>query len=178
VNYHKPTTPFELENLINSHQHLECECGVVSKCTVESVGRDLYDAQLSYWGEYKYSLEECIQWEYDLFILQTLKGSRMEYTCVQELQSILGEDYHVHHTDLYVDEELRVDLEVRRKNKILAGVQVKPSSYSNTREEVQYMNNKKNRKYPHPVFYVFYDYESETFSLDNLVVALRLWWLL
>lgn len=74
IRAHQPGSRQEVEDLIAWHALNRCECGIVSQGNVETFGRNLYNAQQEFWGEYKYSLKEYIQWEYDLFITQSLKG--------------------------------------------------------------------------------------------------------
>ncbi len=76
LKYHKPTSEHELCLLIENHITEKCECGVKSKGTVEDFGKTLYEKQIDEWGEYKFSLEDCIKFEYDLFIRQTLRHSK------------------------------------------------------------------------------------------------------
>jgi len=76
LKYHKPTSEHELCLLIENHITEKCECGVKSKGTVEDFGKTLFEKQIDEWGEYKFSLEDCIKFEYDLFIRQTLRHSK------------------------------------------------------------------------------------------------------
>jgi len=163
VKAHNPKSAEELERLIAVHVDGKCKCGVVSRGTVQDFGRNLYHAQKKYWGEYRFSLQQCIQWEYDLFILQTLKGKTMEHECVAQLNNILGEQFDVKFTSRYIDEEIRVDLEICKENQIVAGIQVKPSSYNQVRKNVHTFNELANQKFGRPVFFAFYDYDSEKF---------------
>lgn len=161
VKAHKPKSTEELEKLIADHVGVKCSCGIVSKGTIQDFGRNLYEAQRQYWGEYRFSLQECTQWEYDLFILQMLKGNLMEDKCKEKIQKLLNNDLIISDASKYIDEELRVDLEISKMSTPIAGIQVKPSSYHNVRQNIQSFNANANEKYGKPVFYVFYDYESE-----------------
>jgi len=78
IKVHKPKSKEELVTLIKEHFIKKCECGIVSKGTIEDFGQNLYDAQLPMWGEHKYTLQECITWEYHLFVTQSLKGDLIE----------------------------------------------------------------------------------------------------
>lgn len=78
IKEHKPKSKEELVTLIKNHYLYRCDCGIKSKGTIEDFGRNLYVSQLSEWGKYKHSLEECINWEYNLFVVQSLKGNTME----------------------------------------------------------------------------------------------------
>ena len=85
IRSHNPKSKEELLELIKWHSENTCECGVVSQGTVESFGKNLYDSQIKYWGEIRYSLKDCIKWEYDLFIVQSLKGDIIERKAIIEL---------------------------------------------------------------------------------------------
>ena len=89
INTHKPKSYAELETLIEYHHLNDCPCGIKSQGSVYDFGKNLYDAQIPFWGEYKFTLEECIQWEYDLFIINSLKGNKMEDKAIVELRNKL-----------------------------------------------------------------------------------------
>ena len=78
IRVHQPKSRGELVGLIGQHCRGDCACGVKSRGSVYDFGKNLYHAQLKYWGEYRYTMQECIQWEYDLFIVQSLKGNTLE----------------------------------------------------------------------------------------------------
>ncbi len=169
IKVHKPKSKEELVNLIKDHSIKKCECGIVSKGTIEDFGKNLYDAQLPMWGEHKYTLQECITWEYHLFVTQSLKGNYIENKAKdilsKELKGLSIED-----VDNYYDEELRIDLEIKKSEKTIAGIQVKPSSYMKVRKEVQFMNQHRNELVDYPVFYLYYDYDSENFLNLSFVI--------
>ena len=174
VNAHKPKSAWELERLIAEHVNGNCSCGIVSQGTVEDFGRNLYEAQKTHWDNYKYTLEECVQWEYNLFVIQTLKGSAMESICLKHLQNLLGYQFEIKVTNNYVDENLRVDLEVFKNSNLIAGIQVKPTSYHHTRQGIQTFNETANTQYGKPVIYLFYDYNTEKFvNLQGAVKKLQ-----
>jgi len=63
-----------------------------------------------------------------------------------------------------------VDLQIFYKNILIAGIQVKPSSFLNMRENVSEFNKNTNKAYEKPVFYVYYDYDTERFlNLENTI---------
>src|SRR4051812_43559010 len=74
IRAHQPKSKDELVELIKAHHQTICECGIVSQGSVQDFGTNLYKSQMNYWGQIRYSLEECLQWEYDLFVVQSLKG--------------------------------------------------------------------------------------------------------
>lgn len=171
MKFHDPQTPEELEELIANHQEPGCPCGIVSKGTVQDFGRNLYNSQQEYWGEYKFTLEECVQWEYDLFIGHTFTGVRMEKLAYFMIQDKLGDPYRVEFANQKVDEDFRVDLEVYFHGVVIAGVQVKPESYKKSRRSVQEYNKIANKRYGKPVFYVYYDYGAgNLLNLDSVLV--------
>lgn len=91
IRFHKPKTRDELYDLITFHCEEMCSCGIKSQGTIEDFGRNLYNAQDKFWGEKRFSLKECIQWEYDLFVSQSLKGNRIEKMAVKELSMKMKE---------------------------------------------------------------------------------------
>lgn len=168
IGEHNPNSHQELVELIEEHiRGAEC-CNVVSQGTVEDFGKNLYEAQEEFWGEKKYTLEECVEWEYDLFISQSLKGNTMERKAISKLEQKLDDigDFEFEESNEIVDNEYRIDIEIKSQDTIVAGIQVKPNSYSNMRSEVKYRNKSANKKYEGEVFYLFYDYDSEKF--DNI----------
>lgn len=169
IKVHKPRTRRELKDLIEYHYTHKCDCGIRSKGTVEDFGRNLYDSQLKYWGEYKFSLEECIQWEYDLFITNSLKGAYMEGEAVRVLSDVLPSIFTVKGVTGCVDVNFRVDIEVRWCGFLVLGVQVKPESYDFMEDEVRCVNSILNSKYPVQVRYLYYDDEGVFLNVDDVV---------
>lgn len=112
IKVHNPKSKEELVELIKSHYENKCTCGVVSKGTVESFGQNLYNAQLNYWGEYRFSLQQCIQWEYDLFVVQSLKGGGVEKSALEKLYTV--SDYSFEEAEGFLDEELRIDIVIKK----------------------------------------------------------------
>lgn len=162
IRAHNPKSASELEELIADHVNQNCDCCIVSKGTVGDFGRNLYAAQEKYWGAYRFSLKECVQWEYDLFVLQMLKGNTMEEKCHAALSHLLGDTYSIRNTSRYIDEEFRVDLEVTVEQKVIAGVQVKPESFEKVRSSIKEFSKTLNEKFGKPVFYIVYNYAEET----------------
>ena len=72
----------------------------------------------------------------------------------------------------YFDEEIRFDLEIKKDNKLIAGIQVKPSSYHFIRKNVKKMNKHRNSLVKFPIFYLYYNYESEEFVNIDKVISL------
>ena len=156
IRFHQPKTRGELVELIKYHYLRDCGCGVKSRGTVYDFGKNLYRAQLKYWGEYRYSMQQCIQWEYDLFIVQSLKGDTLEKKAARLLAERLP-DFSIAEVNGYLDEELRIDLVVKNDDIDLCGIQVKPKTFMHMRSEVILFNRTANEKWGKPVFYLFYD---------------------
>ncbi len=172
IKVHKPKSKEELVELIKYHFENDCECGIKSKGTVEDFGKNLFNAQKTYWGENRYSLKDCIQWEYDLFVVQSLKGGIVEKKAAAELNNLLS--YHsVSEAKGYLDEELRIDLIVTENDEESCGIQVKPTTFRQMRSEVITFNLEANKKWDKPVYYLYYD-ENENFeNLDELVKIIK-----
>ncbi|HYE54779.1 MAG TPA: MjaI family restriction endonuclease [Chitinophagaceae bacterium] len=168
IRAHEPKSKEELVELIKLHHTTKCKCGIRSQGTVEDFGRNLYNSQLSYWGEYRFSLQECIQWEYDLFVVQSLKGGLMEKKAISELQKAIPQKRFVE-ADAYIDEEMRVDIVVRSDNQDIAGIQVKPLTFKLMRKEVIDFNRAANNSWTKPVLYLYYDSDEEFVNIPQLV---------
>lgn len=168
IRAHNPKSKEELVELIKWHSEHSCSCGIVSHGTVELFGKNLYDAQKKHWGEHRYSLQECIQWEYDLFVVQSLKGNLVEKKAVSELSCLLN-SYVFEEAEGFVDEELRIDIVIKKEHKEVGGIQVKPETFKMMRREVITFNREANKKWKKPVFYLFYNAKEEFINISNLV---------
>ncbi len=168
IKAHKPKSKDELVELIKWHTENKCECGVVSQGTVESFGKNLYNAQTHYWGKIKYSLQECIQWEYDLFVVQSLKGGIVEKKAIEHLQKMLT-SYSFEEAEGFLDEELRIDIIINKNNEEVGGIQVKPATFKLMRREIISFNKNANQKWGKPVLYLFYDDKEEFVNLSELI---------
>lgn len=170
IRQHQPRSKDELVELIRFHFENDCPCGIRSQGTVEDFGKNLFAAQLTEWGLARYTLQECIQWEYDLFILQSLKGTRVETCALEKLRPVL-DVLHLTVAEAlgYVDEELRIDLVVSKNGEPLCGIQVKPLTFNKMRRGVIDFNKNANARWDRPVFYLFYD-DGENFSnLEEII---------
>lgn len=166
IRAHNPKSKEELVELISSHSKSKCKCGVISKGSVYDFGKKLFKAQQGYWKEEKFTLQECIQWEYDLFVIQSLKGGSIEKKAIKELSALY--DYQFAESDGYVDEELRIDIIIKDAGAELAGVQVKPASFKHMRSEIITFNIDANKKWGKPVFYLYYDNKEEFVNLREI----------
>lgn len=172
IKAHQPKSKDALVQLIADHSINSCDCGVKSCGTVESFGKNLYESQISYWNEYRYSLKECIQWEYDLFVVQSLKGGIIEKRAIKELNE-QSEKYHFEEATGFVDEELRIDILVKKEGTEIAGIQVKPLTYKRMRKEVITFNTDANRKWGKPVFYLYYKEDESFANLDEVLISIE-----
>lgn len=169
IKTHNPKSKNELKDLIEYHFMNKCDCGIRSKGTVEDFGKNLYDAQLEYWGEYKFSLEECIKWEYDLFITNSLKGACMEDKAVEVLREVLPSIFTVNVVQNIVDVNFRVDIEIKWCGLLVLGIQVKPESYEFMEDDIKSINKVLNSKYPVNVKYLFYNSEGVFVNIEDVV---------
>jgi hypothetical protein len=172
IKIHQPKSKEALVQLIEYHYKNECKCGVVSKGTIEMFGGNLYEAQIKHWGEYRYSLKECIQWEYDLFVVNSLRGGRIEKTAIKYLEDNLT-NFVVTEAEGYVDEELRVDIIISKNDLQIAGIQVKPLTFKLMRKEVILFNKTANVKWGKPVFYLYYNRQDEFTNFENVIAELK-----
>ena len=168
INTHQPRTAYELEKLIEYHHTHDCPCGIKSKGTVYDFGKNLYESQKYYFKDYLFTLEECMQWEYDLFITNSLKGNNMEKQAMEMLENGLPDEYHVRKSHRLIDEKCNVDLEIVKDDKTLVGVQVKPVSYNYTDQEVKDINKTKNSNYKYDVIYLYYDDEGTIINAEDI----------
>lgn len=172
IKNHHPQSKDELVDLIKYHYENDCDCGIKSQGTIEDFGKNLYDAQESFWGEKKFSLRECIQWEYNLFVINSLHGGIMEKKAIKELDNTLI-GYQVNEAEGYLDEDLRIDLVVNTNEAEVCGIQVKPSTFLHIRQEVITFNKEANEKWDKPVFYLYYD-KSENFeNIDEVIEKIK-----
>ena len=172
IRVHKPKSKEELAELIKFHFENDCECGIKSKGSVEDFGKNLFNSQKAYWGENRFSLKECIQWEYDLFVVQSLKGGIVEKKAVKKLNDLLS-DYLVSEAEGYLDEERRIDLIVTEKGNEICGIQVKPSTFRLIRREVITFNLEANKKWDKPVYYLYYDEDENFENLEELIEVIK-----
>lgn len=168
INTHHPKSYDELEQLIEYHYLNDCYCGIKSKGTVYDFGRNLYESQILYFNDYLFTLEECVQWEYDLFIVNSLKGNMMEKLARNEVRKAISPRCKVEKTGRVVDEEYRIDLEIMRDGEVLLGVQVKPYTYKFMNDYVKNSNVVRNSSYGYDVFYLYYDEDGTFVNVDDI----------
>ena len=66
---------------------------------------------------------------------------------MNELKEKLSNIFDVISAERIVDEEYRVDIEIKKDNEVIMGIQVKPSSYKYMRDEVKNFNSIRNANY-------------------------------
>lgn len=172
IKVHRPKSKEELCELIKRHFESDCYCGVKSQGTVEDFGKNLFNAQILEWGETKFSLTECIQWEYDLFVLQSLKGTLVENKAITELKKILP-GFDIEEAEGFIDEELRIDLIISKDKQKLCGIQVKPYTFNMVRESVIEYNKKANQRWDRVVHYLYYDQNEDFINLNEIVTKIK-----
>jgi hypothetical protein len=168
IKAHNPKSKDELSELIKFHYESNCDCNIKSQGTIEDFGKNLYDVQQQEWGEYRHSLQDCIQWEYDLFVVQSLKGTLVEDNALSALTELLP-DFQVEKAEGYVDEELRIDLIISKNGEEICGIQVKPETFKFMREGVIAYNHIANAKWGKPVYYLFYGADENFLNIDEII---------
>ena len=172
IRQHNPKSKNELVELIKNHCKYRCECGIVSQGTVEDFGKNLYDAQMQFWKKYEFTLEECIQWEYNLFVINSLRGNTIEIKAISELNKIL-ENIDIEEANQFYDEEFRIDLVIKKNNEEICGIQVKPATYDLMRQGVINRNLSSNEKWGKPVFYLKYNNSNQFTNLKEVIKNIR-----
>lgn len=172
IREHKPKTKNELVELIEYHFKNKCSCGIVSQGSVEDFGRNLYESQIRQWGKYKYSLEECKRWEYDLFITQSLKGNLIEDKA-KKVISLQLPSLDVIDASAELDSEYRIDLVVKKSGKEVCGIQIKPHTFYFMRQNVVTFNYVANTSWGKPVYYLIYDEREEFTNLPEIVSKIQ-----
>jgi len=168
IRTHQPKSKEALVDLIKYHFDNDCKCGIKSQGTIEDFGRNLFISQQKHWGEVRYSLKECIQWENDLFVIQSLKGGIIEKKALRILQEKL-QNYTFEEAEGYLDEELRIDLIIKKTGNAIAGVQVKPATFKRMRAGIITFNKEANKKWSNPVFYLYYDRSENFENMEELI---------
>ena len=172
IREHKPRTKNELVELIEYHYKNKCSCGIVSQGTVEDFGRNLYESQIRQWGKYKYSLEECKRWEYDLFITQSLKGNLIEDKA-KKIISIQLPSLEVIDASAELDSEYRIDLVIKKMGIEVCGIQIKPHTFYYMRQNVVTFNYVANTSWGKPVYYLIYNEREEFTNLPEIVAKIQ-----
>ena len=99
-------------------------------------------------------MQDCIQWEYDLFVVQSLKGGIVEKRAIIELAKKVS-SFTFEEAEGFLDEELRIDIVIKKNGNEVGGIQVKPLTFKKMRREVITFNKDANQKWGKPVFYLY-----------------------
>jgi len=172
---HPIQTENELVEAINSHKDGGCD---VDGCWTETTndplqcGRQLHEAQAEEWDEYRYDEEICLSWSYNLFINRMLDGESKEREAIRRLREA-DPEFEFELADSKTDSEQAVDIEVLYGGTVFCGIQVKPESYNDTSGLTKFQNLQKNDTYDHPVFYLFYDDDSDMENIDEVVAQIN-----
>jgi hypothetical protein len=175
ISLEKPQSRQELVYLIESY-HTNPRNGIKSMGNLKDFARNLYEAQPQYFNEYRYTLEQCTDWMFDLFINRSLRGYVMEEKALETLQHELGSEYTVELAKGYLDEELRIDLLIYKGEDVICGVQVKPSSFKRMRESVKEMQSALSSKYHKDVLMYYYKHSSfmnNFLNTDSIVSKIK-----
>ncbi len=140
---------------------------------LENLVKDYLNLNKSIGGHKKYTLQQCIQSEYDLFVVQSLKGSLIELKALEILSKVLPE-LQFEEAEGYLDDELRIDILVKNTDEnLIGGIQVKPKTFKSMRSEVLFMQNKQNKKWDYPVWFLFYNKDESFHELEKLIELLK-----
>lgn len=156
IKYHRPYSEAALEALISSHVDGLCACGVKSQGDISVFAKHLYDSQWKEWREYRYSKQDCLDWQYNLFIRNSMKGRMMELKALELLRKHSA-DYEVSLAEDELDEKYRVDILLSKGQAVKYGIQVKPESFKYARASVQKHHKTLNEECPFPVKYLYYN---------------------
>lgn len=197
INAHKSAcTEEDLIRLFDSHNeegYKSCpyKCDIPCNGTIIDWGRNMHELSLAKAPHYKLTVDECTWFMRDLFTTKSLMGRRMEVEVldivrglVDNMENVSG--VYVRPATEYEDLTFSVDIVVsrreheqrdahsgdQRKETIICGIQVKPSSYSRTRYNVRSVNITNNDRFVEQspskpnitkrrVFYVYYDSRRE-----------------
>jgi hypothetical protein len=157
VQVHKPLSEETLRSLIADHQHLHCN---LCRCKVVHGGLDGWSERLYDVAKPSYNAvtqKECRDFVYDLYVRGPLRGRMMEVKALETLKSNL-KNLSFEDADSQTDVQYAVDIVCLRDNIVCAGIQVKPVSFKKQTHAVQW-NLDKNKKWGHPVHYLYYNME-------------------
>jgi len=147
---------------IKRHSEESCYCGIISRGTVESFGDNLYQAQFDEWGEERYTLAECRRWIFDLFVVKSLKGNKMERKVVAFYKRYLPH-LKIVKTSAEEDISFAVDFKVFHGDSLLYGIQVKPTTYKDMPKNVCDAHKDKQHAFLAPVLIDYYDNKTNRF---------------
>lgn len=170
---HQPSNPVTLTGLIADHRFPGCPCGLRSKGTVQDFGEKLYEAQFKPKGQLildgapEGSLQDCVDWCFDLFVLKSLKGNDMEIRAVHLAIQHLPPWISVRRASEFQDFSFRIDILLHGRGKTSA-IQVKPDSYRKIDRGIQAIDTAANHQFGNPVHYLYYDSDLEFYGADDV----------
>ncbi len=173
IDAHQPSGPVALEGLIADHCLPGCPCGLHSNGTVQDFGRKLYEAQFQPKGQSilnnapEGSLQDCVDWCYDLFVLKSLKGHNMEIRAIHMANQHLPHWMSVSKASEFQDFTFRIDILLHGRGKTSA-IQVKPDSYRNVDPSIRAIDAAANRQFGNPVHYLYYDSDLEFYGANDI----------
>ncbi len=153
---HKPndTSIGNIERLIDSHKDNECDvCKQSTNCTLKELAEDLYRFNSSIPFSAIYS------WIQDLFVTKSVLGIEMERNLLRKLKNRYGDGLGIRRSTAEEDHNFAIDIVFGcpKTNEVWGSIQVKPESYSDCHWKIKKTNIEKNEKFPHPVYYIYYD---------------------
>jgi len=169
--HHDILSKSDLKQEIREHRDGGCEnpdCWTETTNAPLECGRQLYEAQMDEWDEYRYQKSVCKCWSFNLFVNRMLDGESKEREAIKQLREA-DPEFEFELADSRTDSEQAVDIEVMYGSTVFCGIQVKPSSYKSTSGLTKFQNLQKNDTYDYPVFYLFYDDDGDMENIDEVV---------
>lgn len=173
VSKHNIETQEQLVKSLEEHHESRChKCKQQMTNSLDSLVKEMYEAQEEHFGELRYTKDTCRRWLLDLFSRRTIKGSIMEYEAIEKIQK--QTDYNARFSSDSTDNTYAVDIVLSKNNTDIAGIQVKPNTYKQfTDKELKTINSRKNTKYDKAVFYLLYDEREEFENLESVMEQVK-----
>jgi hypothetical protein len=159
---------FSMNNIINNNKFDSEEdlLNFIGKDKIQQYGKKLFEASIQ--ENYQSSLEECINFQYSLFVVNSFKGFKME----NKAYELFKQNYNVKKATSDIDCNYSVDLVIKH-NDTIYGIQVKPVSYINMpkhKKEINIVkNNRFKTKYNAKVLYLFYSPNEEFTNIETIL---------
>jgi hypothetical protein len=181
--YHNPKSYKECVDLISSHTEKgsdsDCPCGCRSKGSLKDFAMKLWEkvqkeqevksAATTNSKLFSFSFQDCMDFIIGLFVKNSLIGLSMEQKLIDKLnKNDKGKTFV--RADANLDGKYSVDILMYENGELKKGVQVKPTSYDRTPNEIKIRNEKNNTafkedfKLDHDVTYVYYDFKTLKFT--------------
>mgnify|MGYP003110317834 CR=1 FL=1 len=170
---HKILSESELLQEIDRHYHEDCECGMKGMATIEMMAKKLFEAQDTSWSkeflrqkkETKWDYDTCLRWMKNLMGKNSFRGKHMEDCAIEELKKHIWK-FDIVKSDEKTDVESAVDILVKKDGEIIAGIQVKPSTFYHM--GILYVAEL-NRKLEYPVVDLIYNKAGEFTNFLSVV---------